>query len=117
MSIQPVLPQSQSATARDTAIPIVRVAGEYDVIKEKSKFEILSVSESALLQAIDKANLAVAGTPHVFNYKLHDSGHLIVQVLNKDTQEIIREIPSEKFIEIVEKLQELTVGAIIDEKR
>nr|WP_245252124.1 flagellar protein FlaG [Paenibacillus sediminis] len=102
----------------DTNLPVIRAAGEYEVLKDKQKHEILSISENALVHAIEKANKAVQGTPHVFNYKVHEpTGELIVQVLDKDTNEVIHEIPSEKYLELVDKLQELTVGAIIDKKR
>jgi len=96
---------------------IIRVSGEYNVLKEKQKYEVLSVSENALLNAVDKANRAAQGTPHEFNFKIHQATHqVIIQILTKDTREVIHEIPSEKFIDLVEKLKELTVGAIIDAK-
>jgi flagellar protein FlaG len=96
----------------------VKSSGMYYELKEKSKFSILSISEKALYDSIVKANKAVQGTDHEFKYKVHEAtGQVIVQILNKDTHEIVRELPSEKFIDLVEKLKELTVGAIIDEKR
>ncbi|KRE38779.1 flagellar protein FlaG [Paenibacillus sp. Soil724D2] len=118
MEIQSKFPQVQlPALTKDVSEPI-KATGEYIEIKDKSKSQILTVGEKALLDSIDKANKALQGTPHEFKYKIHQStGEVIVQVLNKDTQEIVREVPSERFIELVEKLQELSVGAIIDEKR
>lgn len=112
-SFQPV--QSQ---IKNDAASFIRVAGEYVELKQKSKNQILSVSENALVNAIEKANKAVQGTEHEFNYKIHQSTRqVIVQILDKNTHEVVHEIPSEKFIELVEKLKELTVGTIIDEKR
>ncbi|MWC30912.1 flagellar protein FlaG [Paenibacillus sp. MMS18-CY102] len=109
---------AQKSVPSNTGESYIRVSGEYGHLKEKQKHEILSVSEKALMSAIDKANRAVQGTPHEFNYKIHQpTGQVIVQILNSDTHEIVHECPSEKFIELVEKLQELSVGAIIDEKR
>ncbi|KQX63832.1 MULTISPECIES: flagellar protein FlaG [unclassified Paenibacillus] len=118
MDIQSKLPHAQMpSVTKDVSEPI-KATGEYAEIKEKSKSQILTVGEKALLDSINKANKAVQGTPHEFKYKIHQStGDVIVQILNKDTQEVIHEVPSEKFIELVEKLQELTVGTIIDEKR
>lgn len=114
----PQVSAQQPRETRSTAAEPIKVAGEYSELKLKSKFQPLSVGEKALMDAIDKANKAVQGTPHEFKYKIHQStGDVIVQILNKDTQELIHEVPSEKFIELVEKLQELSVGAIIDEKR
>ncbi|MFC4811610.1 flagellar protein FlaG [Paenibacillus sp. GCM10023250] len=116
MDIQSNLPQIPVSAPKPSMAPI-RVSGEYFALKEKSKTEALSVSEKALVDSINKANKAVQGTPHEFKYKVHEStGDIIVQVLNKDTHEVLHEVPSEKFIDLIEKLQELTVGAIIDEK-
>ncbi|GFN32652.1 flagellar protein FlaG [Paenibacillus xylaniclasticus] len=110
---QPV--QSQSFKEE---ISFQRVAGEYQTLKQKGKTSILSVSEQALVKAIEKANQAAQGTEHAFNYKIHEATKaVIVQILDKNTNEVVHEIPSEKFIELIEKLKELTVGAIIDEKR
>jgi Uncharacterized flagellar protein FlaG len=107
-----------STPVSSTDKSFIRVAGEYSVLKEKSKNGILSVSEKALVNAIEKANKAAQGTDHEFNYKIHQSTRrVIVQILDKNTHEVVREIPSEKFIDLVEKLETLTVGAIIDEKR
>ncbi|TVX96104.1 flagellar protein FlaG [Cohnella terricola] len=95
-----------------------KVTGQYSELKEKEKYEILSVSEVALLSAISKANHAAQGSDLEFNYKVHkETGDVIVQIMNKDTKEIVREIPPEKLIELIEKLQELTKGALINETR
>lgn len=94
------------------------VGGEYIELPQKQKYSILSVSERAVLDAINKVNKVLEGAPQKFEYKVHEStGDLIVKVINKDTDLVIREIPPEKIIELVEKLQQLASGAIIDEKR
>lgn len=88
------------------------------MLLEKSKFGGLSVSEKAMLDAINKVNRTLEGEPQRYEFKLHQStGDLVIKIYNKETNEIIREIPPEKMIELVEKLQEIVVGAIIDEKR
>lgn len=117
MEIQPNLQPVQVNIPKETA-PFIRVSGAYLDLKEKSKTEILTVSENALVSAIDKANKTMQGAEHEFNYKVHQStGQIVVQILDKNTHEIVHEIPPEKFIDLIEKLQELTVGALIDKKR
>lgn len=97
---------------------VSRITGEYQVLKEESRYRALSVSEEALVHTIEKANKAVEGAQQEFHYKIHKStGELIVTVVNKDTKEVLHEVPPEKFIDLIEKLKELTVGAVIDEKR
>lgn len=94
------------------------VGNSQRILQQKSKFGGLSVSEKALLNAINKVNRTLEGEPQRYEFKLHQStGDLIIKIYNKETNEIIREIPPEKMIELVEKLQEIVVGAIIDEKR
>lgn len=75
----------------------------------------LSVSEEALVKAIEKAQKMIDGVPRKFDYEIH-RGHVVVKVINSETDEVIREIPPEKFIDLVDNLMELS-GMIIDEKR
>ncbi|MFE5324108.1 flagellar protein FlaG [Paenibacillus sp. NPDC056579] len=77
----------------------------------------LSIAEEAIVKAIEKANKALAGVEKSFQYSVHEkTGDIIVKVINQDTKEVIREIPPEKLIDLVVKLQEIS-GVIIDEKR
>lgn len=92
--------------------------GEYLYLKRHEKVEVMTVSEQALIHAIDKANKEVQGRSLKFQYSVHEkTGDLIVRILDSDSNQVIREIPPEKFIDLIEKLKEITAGAIIDEKR
>lgn len=94
------------------------VGTSYQELQDKSRTGPLTVSEKAVLNAINKVNKTLEGTPQRYEFRLHkSSGILMVKIYNKETNEMIREIPPEKMIELVEKLQQLVVGAIIDEKR
>lgn len=94
------------------------VGTSYHELQEKSRTQPLSVSEKAIFEAINKVNKTLEGTPQRYEFRLHESsGILMVKIYNKETNEMIREIPPEKMIELVEKLQQIVVGAIIDEKR
>lgn len=91
----------------------------YIDLMHKDKFD-MSISEEAVLKAIEKANKAISGVSKKFEYSVHKStGDIVVKVLNAETNEVIREIPPEKLLDIVDKLQEISgaVGTIIDEKR
>ncbi|WP_235206724.1 flagellar protein FlaG [Paenibacillus tyrfis] len=83
---------------------------------KKEKFE-LSISEEAVVKAIQKANKALQGVEKRFEYRVHQqTGEIMVKVLNQETNELIREIPPEKLLDLVAKLQDIC-GIIIDEKR
>jgi flagellar protein FlaG len=77
----------------------------------------LSIGEEALLKAVEKANKAIDGEPRYFEYVVHKpSNVIVVKMINSETKEVIREIPPEKILDLIDKLQELN-GSIIDEKR
>ncbi|MGG4554842.1 flagellar protein FlaG [Paenibacillus humicus] len=109
---------STNAKIKEPSFTPTYVGTSYHDLQDKSRVQPLSVSEKALLEAINKVNKTLEGTPQRYEFKLHDStGQLVIKIYNKETDEIIRELPPEKMIELVEKLQQIVVGAIIDEKR
>lgn len=69
--------------------------------------EELEVIQETLNQALEKINIGLQFT------KNEDSDKLVVKVLNKDTEEVIRQIPPEAMIEMAQKLEELS-GVLID---
>jgi flagellar protein FlaG len=88
----------------------------YINLLHKDKFS-LSISEEAVVKAIEKANKSIMGVSKKFEYSVHkSSGDIIVKVLNAETNEVLKEFPSEKLLDLLDKLQEM-IGLIIDEKR
>jgi flagellar protein FlaG len=85
-------------------------------LMHKQKYD-LTVSQEAFVKILEKANKAVEGVQMKFEYSIHKkTGEIMVKMLNSETNEIIREIPSEKILDLVASFQELS-GVIIDEKR
>lgn len=85
-------------------------------IAGKDKYDS-TISESTMLKAIDKANKALEPVYRRFEYSVHDkTGEVIVKVIDQQSDEVINEIPNEKFLDLMAKLQEL-IGLNIDEKR
>lgn len=90
------------------------VMGNYTAGKDKYES---TLSESTMLKAIDKANKALEPVYRRFEYSVHDkTGEVIVKVIDQQNDEVINEIPNEKFLDLMAKLQEL-IGLNIDEKR
>lgn len=89
-------------------------------LTQVSEFEkdLLPVSERALIEAIERANRAIEGFAYTsFEYSIHPKTHAVmIKVLDRDTKQVIREIPPEKFQDLVAKLWELS-GIIVDERR
>lgn len=77
----------------------------------------MTVAEQAIVKAIEKANKALEGVQTRLEYSVHKpSGTIMVKVLNKDTNRVIREIPPKKILDLVSALEHI-YGVIIDEKR
>lgn len=83
--------------------------------KEKQGIH-LSVGEEQLIRNIDRAVKALQGPQTTLDISIHEKTHeIMVKVLNKDTGELIREVPPEKTLDLVAKMMEIA-GIIIDEK-
>lgn len=77
----------------------------------------MRVSEKFLIQAIERANRAVLGRNTTFRFSIHEATKRIsVTVLDKDTNEVIREIPPEKVLDVVAQMWDMA-GLFVDERR
>ncbi|NLK97755.1 flagellar protein FlaG [Defluviitalea saccharophila] len=76
-----------------------------------------TIAEKTVIEAIEKANKKLSGVMAEFEFSIHDeTKQIMVKVINKDTKEVIREIPPEKTLDMVAHLWEMA-GIIVDEKR
>ncbi|MEK3825581.1 flagellar protein FlaG [Paenibacillus polysaccharolyticus] len=72
--------------------------------------------DEQLIKAIDKAVKALQGPTTTLEMSVHEKTHqILVKVLNKETGEVLREIPPEKTLDLVAKMMEIA-GIVIDEK-
>lgn len=84
---------------------------------EKKKDYEMTVSDKAIISAIESANKKLVGSDKEFEFSIHDKTKAImVKVINKETKEVVREIPPEKILDMISKLMELS-GVFVDEKR
>lgn len=83
---------------------------------QKLKGANVSIADEQIVKAIDNALKAIQGPNTRFELSIHDETNwLMIKVFNKDTGELIREIPKEKRLDLIAQLREMT-GLIIDEK-
>ncbi len=89
-----------------------------NVIGQKAKnYESISIAEKTVIEAIERANKKLSGVMAEFEFSIHEKTKQIsVKVLNKETKEVIREIPPEQVLDLVAHLWEMA-GIIVDEKR
>ncbi|NLN41163.1 MAG: flagellar protein FlaG [Clostridiales bacterium] len=82
--------------------------------KDPKSFEPVSIGELQLIEAIEKANATLKGVNTSFKFSIHETTkEIVVQVINNETQEVIREIPPQKILDMVAKMWELA-GIIVD---
>ncbi|OMF24363.1 hypothetical protein BK132_24350 [Paenibacillus sp. FSL H8-0259] len=76
----------------------------------------VSVAEEQLIRTIERAVKSLEGPQTTLEISIHEKTHdIMVKVLNKDTGELIREVPPEKTLDLVAKMMEIA-GILVDEK-
>ena len=74
-----------------------------------------AVARRTVQDTVKKTNEAMKSTRCEFSY--HEKTHRVsIKVLDKETNEVIREIPPEKSLEMLQKMWEMA-GILVDEKR
>ena len=69
-----------------------------------------------LTEAVDNTNKMLEGYNRRFEISIHEGTNAVmVKVIDQNTDEIIREIPPEKILDMVAKLWEMA-GIIVDKK-
>ena len=110
--------QKPGATAKDTT------NSQNSEIRQKNISQLttfekrgLPVAERAVIDAIEKANKAILGSFRRFEFSIHEeTKEIMVKVIDSETNEVIREIPPEKILDMVARLWEMA-GIIVDERR
>jgi len=104
------------------AIP-PKLSVKTDIIKNLKQADNQKPSESHSLsakeaeQVADDLNMYMSGLQTNMRFSISEklNHQVIIKITNKDTDELIKQIPSEELIKIREKMEELT-GLIFDDK-
>ncbi|WP_438493033.1 flagellar protein FlaG [Paenibacillus sp. IHBB 3054] len=73
-------------------------------------------SHEQLVAELQKAIDAIQGPQKSLEISVHEKTHAImIKVLNKETGELIREVPPEKILDLAARMMEIT-GIIVDKK-
>ncbi|GGD92195.1 flagellar protein FlaG [Paenibacillus nasutitermitis] len=116
---QPVdqsLPAEASNSKSSTQLDTASIKTTKELLQLGKKGVTVSVGEEHLIKAIDRAVKLLQGPQTTLDISIHEKTHTImVKVLNKDTGELIREVPPEKTMDLVAKMMEIA-GILIDEK-
>lgn len=85
----------------------------------RSEFDTndMTISDKAVIEAIERANDALSVANRKFEYSIHEeTKEIMVKVIDSETDEVIREIPPEKILDMVAKMWEMA-GILVDERR
>lgn len=75
------------------------------------------LSNAFVEKAIDKANYTFEIQNRSLRFKIHErTNEVIVKVIDSETQEVIREIPPEKLLDMFANMLEMA-GLLVDERR
>ena len=89
------------------------------IISQLSDFDKkeMPISEKVLIEAIEKANRAISGANRRFEFTIHEkTKEIMIKVIDSDTNDVVREIPPEKILDMVARMWEM-LGLIVDERR
>ncbi|WP_308415514.1 flagellar protein FlaG [Sporanaerobium hydrogeniformans] len=100
--------EQESALGMDSSLEIRQ--------KMLSAGYIPSFQEKKLMESIEKTNAELVGANRELQISIHDKTHRVMaKVIDKETKEVIKEIPSEKLLDIVYSMLEYS-GLVVDEK-
>lgn len=74
-----------------------------------------AASEASIQDAVNSANRKMEHTRCEYSYH-KETKRVSIKVINDDTDEVIREIPPEKSLKMLQKMWEMA-GILVDEKR
>lgn len=71
--------------------------------------------EASVKSAVEEINKSSSSTEAIYGY--HEGMHrYTIKIVDKDTKEVVKEYPSEKRLDLIQKVLE-NAGLIVDEKR
>nr|WP_145162948.1 flagellar protein FlaG [Paenibacillus terrae] len=107
---------SQNKTDTAASINASMIRNSEDLALKEKQGVSVSIGEEQLIRNIDRAVKSLQGPDTTLDISIHDKTHeIMVKVLNKETGEVIREVPPEKTLDLVAKMMELA-GIMIDAK-
>lgn len=103
-------------TSNYEAAPVTSIRDTRDLNLKERQGVSVSVAEEQLIKTIERAVKSLQGPQTTLEISIHEKTHdIMVKVMNKDTGELIREVPPEKTLDLVAKMMEIA-GILVDEK-
>lgn len=110
--------QTVSKTVQSSTVENIAKQGSLDdtTMQIQQGYEKNEVTEDKLQKAVDSLNEILEINHNSSKFVYHEGlDRYFVQVVNKDTEEVVKEIPPKKLLDAFYEMQKL-VGMIVDEK-
>ena len=88
-----------------------------ETVREEELHELKShIDKEALEEAVKNSNRIIFKDDRRFEFKVHEgTGRMMVKLVDNETDEVIKEIPPEKILDLVASIWDL-VGILVDER-
>lgn len=103
------------SVVKSTETTSAKSLSETDDMSENEKGGKHQPSEATIIDAVSSANHRMEKTRCEYSYH-KETNRVSIKVFDADTDEVIREIPPEKSLDMLQKMWEMA-GILIDEKR
>jgi flagellar protein FlaG len=103
-------PVDQIGAAQSQSLPRAQARSQPDETSRELKWDEIS-------EIVDRLNSGVKDMHERLSFSVHEkTQRIVVKIVNTDTNEVIREIPSKDAIKLLEHIQDF-LGMVIDESR
>lgn len=90
---------------------IKKVQPQFDLHNQNT-----GLSQQDLENAVEQSNRLIFKDDNRFEFKIHErTGRMMVKLVDNETDEVIKEIPPEKILDLVASIWDL-VGILVDER-
>lgn len=111
-----VSPAANIYGAETSAKTTIKTTGSNQFINERDALQKEQANDQQIKNAIRQANNQMKALRTRCEFSYHEETRRVsIKVYNKDTDEIIREIPPEETLEMIEKIWDLA-GLLVDER-
>lgn len=106
------LPQAGASAISESGLSIPATAGTASASQEQTGTQVQGNDQATkptdLAAAIERAEKAVNGQVRDFSFSIHEkTGDVVVRIIDRESKEVIRQIPAEEMLRIAEQLQSL----------
>lgn len=107
--------QTVQNSNQDNYVPVVKKPAISKEMEHGQKEK--EITELEVKKAVDKINKFLQGEVTHVQYERHDvlKNQFVIRIINNETNEVIKEIPPKKILDMVAELYKLA-GIIVDKK-